>query len=51
VIGGSVIFPLLLSMPEDPSLESLAATRIFQISVMGMPSAAAAPTSDENPAS
>jgi cell wall-associated NlpC family hydrolase len=51
VIGGSVIFPLLLSIPEDPSLESLAATRIFQISVMGMPSAAAAPTSDENPAS
>lgn len=51
VIGGSVIFPLLLSIPEDPSLESLAATRIFQISVLGMPSGAAVPASDENPAS
>jgi cell wall-associated NlpC family hydrolase len=51
VIGGSVIFPLLLRIPEDPSLESLAGTRIFQISVLGMPSGAAVPATDENPAS
>ena len=51
VIGGSVIFPLLLRTPEDPSLQSLAATRIFQISVLGMPSGAAPPVSEENPAS
>ena len=51
VIGGSVIFPLLLSIPEDPSLESLAATRIFQVSVLGAPSGATVPASDENPAS
>ena len=51
VIGGSVIFPLLLRIPEDPSLESLAATPIFQISVLGAPSGAAVPASDENPAS
>lgn len=51
VIGGSVIFPLLLTIPEDPSLESLAATRIFQITVLGMPSGAAPPPTDENPAS
>jgi len=51
VIGGSVIFPLLLTIPEDPSLESLAATRIFQVSVLGMPSGAAPPASEENPAS
>jgi cell wall-associated NlpC family hydrolase len=51
VIGGSVIFPLLLTIPEDPSLESLAATPIFQISVLDAPSGAAAPASDENPAS
>lgn len=51
VIGGSVIFPLLLRIPEDPSLESLAATRIFQVSVLGMPSGAAPPPDEENPAS
>jgi cell wall-associated NlpC family hydrolase len=50
VIGGSVIFPLLLRIPEDPSLESLAATGIFQISVLGMPSGVAPPPSEENPA-
>ncbi len=50
VIGGSVIFPLLLRVPEDPSLESLAATRIFQMSVLGMPSGAAPPATEENPA-
>jgi len=51
VIGGSVIFPLLLRIPEDPSLESLAATRIFQLSILGMPSGAAPPPTEENPAS
>lgn len=51
VIGGSVIFPLLLRVPEDPSLESLAATRIFQLSILGMPSGAAPPPAEENPAS
>lgn len=51
IIGGSVIFPLLLAIPEDPSLESLAATRIFQVSVLGMPSGAAPPPDEENPAS
>ena len=51
VIGGSVIFPLELTIPEDPSLRSLAATRIFQVSVLGMPSGAAPPPTEENPAS
>ena len=51
VIGGSVVFPLLLRIPEDPSLESLAATRIFQVSVLGMPSGMAPPPDEENPAS
>ncbi len=51
VIGGSVIFPLLVRIPEDPSLQSLAATRVFQISVLGMPTGAALPSSEENPAS
>lgn len=37
VIGGSVILPLLLRYPEDPSLQSLAATPIFQISILDMP--------------
>jgi len=51
VIGGSVIFPVLLTIPEDPALRSLAATRIFQMSVLGMPSRAAPPPTEENPAS
>jgi cell wall-associated NlpC family hydrolase len=50
VIGGSVVFPLLLTIPEDLSLRSLAATRIFQMSVLGMPSGAAPPPTEENPA-
>ncbi|WP_322102609.1 SH3 domain-containing protein [Paraburkholderia sp. J41] len=51
VIGGSVILPLLLSYPEDPSLESLAATPTFQVSILGTP-ASSAPSHDEeeNPA-
>ena len=51
VIGGSVIFPLLLKIPEDPRLHSLAATHTFQISVLGVPSGATPPASEENPAS
>jgi cell wall-associated NlpC family hydrolase len=39
VIGGSVFLPLLLIYPEDPSLQSLAATQTFQISIIGMPAA------------
>jgi cell wall-associated NlpC family hydrolase len=51
VIGGSVIWPLLLRYPEDPSLESLAATSTFQISIIGMPVGGAVPQKDEeNPA-
>jgi hypothetical protein len=51
VIGGSVILPLLLHIPEDPSLQSLAATRIFQISIIGAP-AEGTPVQpdDDNPA-
>ncbi|RDU99046.1 hydrolase [Trinickia dinghuensis] len=51
VIGGSVIFPLLLRIPEDSGLKSLAATGIFQMSVLGMPSGVAVPPTEENPAS
>lgn len=51
VIGGSVFLPLLLRYPEDPGLESLAATSTFQISIIGMPAGGAAPHLDEeNPA-
>jgi cell wall-associated NlpC family hydrolase len=51
VIGGSVILPLLLRYPEDPSLESLAATPTFEISILGMPvSGAPVPEPGENPA-
>lgn len=42
IIGGSVIFPLLLRIPEDPHLQSLAATREFQISILGEPTSASA---------
>ena len=52
VIGGSVILPLLVHIPEDPSLQSLAATPIFQISIIGSPSAGApVQPDDDNPAS
>ena len=50
IIGGSVIFPLSLSIPEDPSLQSLAATPVFQISVLGAPSGATPAPDEENPA-
>lgn len=52
VIGGSVIMPLLARIPEDPSLQSLAATPIFQISIIGTPAAGTpVPPDDDNPAS
>jgi hypothetical protein len=51
VIGGSAILPLLLRYPEDPSLQSLAGTQTFQISILGMPAGQVAPHPDEeNPA-
>jgi hypothetical protein len=51
VIGGSVILPLLLAYPEDPSLESLAGTPVFQVSILGAPAGSAPPAQDEeNPA-
>lgn len=51
VIGGSVIFPLLAHIPEDPALQSLGGTPIFQISIIGAP-ADGSPTQpdDDNPA-
>ena len=51
VIGGSVIFPLLVTIPEDPALQSLAGTPTFQISVLGSPSGVTPPPTEENPAS
>jgi len=53
VIGGSVILPLLAGIPEDPALASLAATPIFQLSIIGAPVAGVAVPSDDdaNPAS
>lgn len=52
VIGGSVIFPLLARIPEDPSLESLAGTRRFQMSIIGGPDEGGPSQGDEdNPAS
>lgn len=56
VIGGSVILPLLEHIPEDATLQSLAATSTFQISILGAPGGAAAPSTpaapsdDDNPA-
>ncbi|WP_233888634.1 SH3 domain-containing C40 family peptidase [Paraburkholderia flagellata] len=50
VIGGSVILPLLLSYPEDPSLESLAGTAVFQVSILGTPAGTTPPQDEENPA-
>lgn len=51
VIGGSVIFPLTLRIPEDSSLQSLAATPVFRVSVLGAPSGVTPPPDEENPAS
>ncbi|MFM0427466.1 NlpC/P60 family N-terminal domain-containing protein [Paraburkholderia aspalathi] len=60
VIGGSVILPLFEHIPEDATLQSLAATPTFQISILGAPgggaatpstpSSPAAPPDDDNPA-
>ncbi|ASL43045.1 putative endopeptidase p60 [Burkholderia sp. AD24] len=60
VIGGSVILPLLEHIPEDPTLQSLAATPTFQISILGAPDGAAStpgasgtpatPPDEDNPA-
>jgi cell wall-associated NlpC family hydrolase len=52
VIGGSVILPLLVRIPEDPRLQSLADTPVFQISIIGAPSAGTpVQPDDDNPAS
>lgn len=60
VIGGSVILPLFEHIPEDATLQSLAATSTFQITVLGAPvggaatpstpASPAAPPDDDNPA-
>jgi hypothetical protein len=55
VIGGSVILPLFEHIPEDASLQSLAATPTFQISILGAPGGVAvppfaAPPDEDNPA-
>ncbi|MEZ0604815.1 SH3 domain-containing protein [Paraburkholderia sp. IW21] len=57
VIGGSVILPLFEHIPEDATLQSLAATSTFQISILGAPVGGAAtpstpapPPDDDNPA-
>ncbi|PMS13606.1 hydrolase [Trinickia caryophylli] len=50
VIGGSAILPLLLRIPEDPALQSLAGTPTFQMSVIGSPSGSAPAADEENPA-
>ncbi|RKE24234.1 cell wall-associated NlpC family hydrolase [Paraburkholderia sp. BL23I1N1] len=63
VIGGSVILPLSEHIPEDATLQSLAGTPTFQISILGAPGGAAAapstpsapgtpatPPDDDNPA-
>ena len=55
VIGGSVILPLFEHIPEDATLQSLAATPTFQISILGAagdnaPPPAAAPPDEDNPA-
>ena len=52
VIGGSVIMPLLKDIPEDPGLSSLAATPIFQITILGGADEGTPPQpDDDNPAS
>ncbi|WP_106280272.1 SH3 domain-containing C40 family peptidase [Paraburkholderia sp. BL25I1N1] len=55
VIGGSVILPLFEHIPEDATLQSLAATPTFQISILGAPrggtpAPSAAPPDEDNPA-
>jgi hypothetical protein len=55
VIGGSVILSLFEHIPEDGTLQSLAATRTFQISILGtpdgvLPPPSSAPPDEDNPA-
>jgi cell wall-associated NlpC family hydrolase len=56
VIGGSVILPLFEHIPEDATLQSLAGTPTFQISILGTPDGvvptppSAAPPDEDNPA-
>jgi cell wall-associated NlpC family hydrolase len=55
VIGGSVILPLFEHIPEDATLQSLAATPTFQISILGAPrggtpAPSSAPPDEDNPA-
>ena len=50
VIGGSVILPLFERIPEDATLQSLAATPTFQISILGAPGGGGAPPDEDNPA-
>jgi cell wall-associated NlpC family hydrolase len=55
VIGGSVILPLDEHIPEDATLQSLAGTSTFQISILGESAGNAAPPSgapadEDNPA-
>nr|WP_244196037.1 SH3 domain-containing C40 family peptidase [Paraburkholderia susongensis] len=54
VIGGSVILPLYEHIPEDATLQSLAATPTFQISILGAPAGSAPPSApppdEDNPA-
>jgi cell wall-associated NlpC family hydrolase len=55
VIGGSVILPLFEHIPEDATLQSLAATPTFQISILGAPrggapAPSAPPPDEDNPA-
>ena len=49
VIGGSVILPLLEHIPEDATLQSLAGTPTFQISILGAPTGATAPSPGSAP--
>ncbi len=55
VIGGSVILPLFEHIPEDATLQSLAATPTFQISILGapnggVPAPSTAPPDEDNSA-
>lgn len=51
VIGSSVILPLFEHIPEDATLQSLAATPTFQISILGAPGGGAAtPSTPSTPA-
>jgi hypothetical protein len=45
-----VILPLFEHIPEDATLQSLAATPTFQISILGAPGGSAAPPDEDNPA-